>query len=81
MPAALLLFSAKEALHKLLHPCFGLRLGFQDAQVNPGGDAGSFDCRFPLNGRDTRLTGCWGWDQERVYTALWLSAQATGNEC
>lgn len=74
LPAALMLFSAKESLHKAIYPLTGLTLGFQDAEIIPQADDSGFDIYFTVLGCERSLSGQWVWDQQRVYAAIMITA-------
>ena len=67
---ALLLFSAKESLHKFLQPLTGQHLGFQDACLTALPDMQGFQLRFDGPQGEVVVQGRWGFDADRVYTAI-----------
>lgn len=73
VPWPLMLFSAKESLHKLLHPLTGITLGFRDAELQAEGER-RFLLRFRLLDRPAVVEGSWTWDDSRVYSSLALPA-------
>lgn len=72
LPAALMLFSAKESLHKAIYPVTGVTLGFQEAEITVREEGVSFDICFTVDDRQRTLSGQWGWDKARVYAAIMI---------
>ncbi len=84
--AATLLFSAKEAIYKCLYAWLGLRLGFQDVELDPqpaASDRGAFGVRFcgAAPAGLAALSGRYRWDGRYVLTAIAVPADAAPREC
>ncbi len=73
---ATLVFSAKEAVYKCLHPLTGARLGFHDVEISPDLGSGDFAAAVhaAVEPRYRRLTGRFAFEAGHVLTAIALPA-------
>ena len=68
-------FSAKETLHKALHPLTGITLGFLDAEIEFDLLTNKYSIRFEINGKAHRWTGKYLHDAQHVFTAIQVEAK------